>query len=149
MQTTFLKKQSKIGRYRMKWIILPYSESYFEETKYILVKFLPIFLYSRILLSEYPSKTRMNRLEFFSLFHMPTLLPNLHLMRSLCFTKEYMSTRKPREQNWRKSKRFQLLDTEFKNCIKGFSVTTFIYCLTYTVLYRCRCYMAEILPITA
>ena len=25
----------------MKWIALPYSESYFEETKYILVTFLP------------------------------------------------------------------------------------------------------------
>ena len=29
----------KIVDYRMKWIVLPYSESYFEETKYMLVKF--------------------------------------------------------------------------------------------------------------
>ena len=27
----------KIVDYRMKWIVLPYSESYFEETKYTLV----------------------------------------------------------------------------------------------------------------
>ena len=29
----------EIVDYRMKSIVLPYSESYFEETKYILVKF--------------------------------------------------------------------------------------------------------------
>ena len=30
----------KIVDYRIKWIVLPYSETYFEETKYMLVNFI-------------------------------------------------------------------------------------------------------------
>ena len=51
----------KFVDYRMKWIVLPYSKSYFEETKIHFGKILPIFLYSKILLNEYHSKTCMNR----------------------------------------------------------------------------------------
>ena len=35
----FFKNMVKIVDYRMKGIVLPYSESYFEETKYMLVKY--------------------------------------------------------------------------------------------------------------
>ena len=38
-QQNFFKNKVKFVDYRMKWIVLSYSESYFEETKYILVKF--------------------------------------------------------------------------------------------------------------
>ena len=37
--TKFFKNKVKIHDYRMKWIVLSYSESYFQETKNILVKF--------------------------------------------------------------------------------------------------------------
>ena len=37
--TKFFKNMVKIVDYRMKWVVLPYSESYFEETNYMLVKF--------------------------------------------------------------------------------------------------------------
>ena len=35
----FLKNEVKFVDYRMKWMVLPHSESYFKETKYILVNF--------------------------------------------------------------------------------------------------------------
>ena len=59
-----IKNKENFVDYRMKWIVLPYSESYFEETKYILVKFYQFFS---------------------SLFYMPTFLQNLRLMRPLSF----------------------------------------------------------------
>ena len=71
-------KTLKSVDYYMKWIVLPYSESYFEETKCILVKF---YQFSRI--QEYYK--RMKRLQIFSLFYMPTFLPNLRLMLQLSF----------------------------------------------------------------
>ena len=37
--TKFFKNKVKFVDYRMKWLVLPYSESYFEETTYMLVKF--------------------------------------------------------------------------------------------------------------
>ena len=46
----------------MKWMVLPYSESYFEETKF-----------------EKVYESSIN----FHPCHMPTFLPDLHLMRPL------------------------------------------------------------------
>ena len=37
--TTIFENKVKFVDYRMKWIVLPYSESYFEDSKYIFVKF--------------------------------------------------------------------------------------------------------------
>ena len=47
-ETKFFKNKVEFVDYRMKLVVLTYSESYLEETKYIL----PIFLQSRILLNE-------------------------------------------------------------------------------------------------
>ena len=59
----------------MKWIVLPYSESYFEETKYILVKFyqFPVFkntvLFKRIAFE--------NAYESSSIIFQPVLYANI------------------------------------------------------------------------
>ena len=56
-QQDTLKNQVKIVNFRMKWVVLPYSKPYTEETK-----------------------LHMNHLSFFSLDYMPVFLPNLRLM---------------------------------------------------------------------
>ena len=64
----------------MKWIVLPYSELYVEETKYMLVKF-----YQFSCNQEYYETNSIRKCVFFSLFYMPMFLPNLRLMRPLSF----------------------------------------------------------------
>ena len=73
----------------MKWIVLPYSESYFEETKYILVQFYQCtsntitIINNTIIRITFENAYKSSII--FSLFDMPTILPNLRLMRQLSF----------------------------------------------------------------
>ena len=87
-QQDYLKTKFKFVDFCTKWIVLPYSESYFEETKCIEVKIYP---YSG---NQENNKTNGIRIyipiqiiyivvSFFSLFNMPTFQPNLRLMRLL------------------------------------------------------------------
>ena len=66
----------------MKWIVLPYSESYFEETIYILVNFyhFPVFNYT---IKRKAFDNAYESFIIFSLIYMPTFLPNLRLIRPL------------------------------------------------------------------
>ena len=73
----FFKNKVKFADYRMKWIVLSYSESYFEETEYILVN---KFINFPVL------KNAIKRIAFAnanesSIIFLSTFLPNLRLMR--------------------------------------------------------------------
>ena len=85
-QQDYFKTKFKFVDFCTKWIVLPYSESYFEETKCIEVKIYPysgnqennqtngIRKYIRIIYIV---------VSFFSLFNVPTFQPNLRLIRPL------------------------------------------------------------------
>ena len=77
------KNKVKFVDFCTKWIVLPYSESFSEETKYTEVK---IHLFS---CNQGYNKTALeNPLVssiIFSLFCMPTILPNLRLIHPLSF----------------------------------------------------------------
>ena len=110
----------------MKWIILPYSESCFEETKYILVKF-----YKFSCIQEYIKRIAFENAYGSSVIFQPFWYANVPvespfyaptLFHEGIDVHAYNERPELNDMNRRKSKRFQLLDTEFKNCTKGFSV---------------------------
>ena len=74
----------------MKWVVLPFSDSYFEQTNCIEVK-----------IDHYPIiKHTINRIAFgntyestiiFQSFYLPTFLPNLRLMRPFSLARVELS----------------------------------------------------------
>ena len=76
------KKCTQLTPLCRRLILLPYLESYFEETKYILVKF---YQFSCIQESYYKNSIwkRVWIVYNCSPYYMPTFQPNLRLMRSL------------------------------------------------------------------
>mgnify|MGYP003692198961 CR=1 FL=1 len=70
----------------MKWIVLPYSEWYFEETKYISVKFYQFSCIQGYYQTNSIRKCVWFVYNFSAFFNMPTFLPNLRLMRPLSFS---------------------------------------------------------------